>query len=806
MKIKILFLTITMISLLTRMGLVAQSQNYLWAKSNLGATYSEAHAVCTDASGNVCVAGYCNGSSMTFGSTVIPVDPSNSVFIAKYDQSGNFLWAKCPVGDSDNIIWGVSSDAFGNVYVIGSFTGDSLVFDSDTLRNSSSGGLADIFIAKYDTFGNVVWAKSAEGSDYDRANEICTDIAGNILLTGFFQSSIFIFGTDTLINSSTLGYADLFILKLDSFGNVIWAKSAGGALTENANSVCSDVFGNSYIAGYFSSASLVFGTTTLINSGTGNDIFVAKYDPSGNVLWANSAGGGGDDKALDISANINGGASVTGYFYSPSISFGGTTLTNAGGGYSDIFITKYNSLGLVLWANRFGGTEREEGSAICSDVLGNNILTGFYRSSTISLGSTTLTNGGLSDMFVTKIDTLGNFLWGKKGGGTSWDYGYDICVEGAENVYIVGGSSSPTTSFGAISIVHSSTKFYVVKLNDTTGLVWPGDSNSDHIVNNTDLLPVGLHYAQTGTPRTVMGNVWQADSSANWGTLQTNGADIKHVDCNGDGIIDNNDTLAINLNFSLTHAFSPSPSEFRLVNPDLHFTSSSGIYPPGAWVNIDIMTGTAILPVSNLYGIAFDIQYDAALVQPGTESLIYPNSWFASPGTNAIKIGKIDALANTAYGAETRINHTNADGYGKIATFHFQAKSSISSLSTLNLSYSGYMANDSAGNILLFNPQHYSIIIDPLAATIEEKENLNEIAVYPNPNDGNFNISFNAIEKSNYKMELTNALGQLIYKEELKDYSGIYKKQFSVVEYGKGVYTITLTNDKHDVIKKIIVY
>ena len=89
---------------------------------------------------------------------------------------------------------------------------------------------------------------------------------------------------------------------------------------------------------------------------------------------------------------------------------------------------------------------------------------------------------------------------------------------------------------------------------------------------------------------------------------------------------------------------------------------------------------------------------------------------------------------------------------------------------------------------------------------IEDANNQYGLSIYPNPNDGNFNISFNAIEKSNYKMELTNALGQLIYKEELKDYSGIYKKQFSVVEYGKGVYTITLTNDKHDVIKKIIVY
>ncbi len=89
---------------------------------------------------------------------------------------------------------------------------------------------------------------------------------------------------------------------------------------------------------------------------------------------------------------------------------------------------------------------------------------------------------------------------------------------------------------------------------------------------------------------------------------------------------------------------------------------------------------------------------------------------------------------------------------------------------------------------------------------IEDASNQYGLNIYPNPNDGNFNILFNANVVGDYTLELTNALGQLIYKEELKNYSGAYRKPFTVVEYGKGVYTITLTNDKHDVVKKIIVY
>ena len=89
---------------------------------------------------------------------------------------------------------------------------------------------------------------------------------------------------------------------------------------------------------------------------------------------------------------------------------------------------------------------------------------------------------------------------------------------------------------------------------------------------------------------------------------------------------------------------------------------------------------------------------------------------------------------------------------------------------------------------------------------IAEATNPYFLSIYPNPNDGNFNVSFNATEKGTYKVELTNALGQLIFKDELKDFFGTYTKQLSVVDYGKGVYTITLINDKNEAVKRIIVY
>ena len=78
--------------------------------------------------------------------------------------------------------------------------------------------------------------------------------------------------------------------------------------------------------------------------------------------------------------------------------------------------------------------------------------------------------------------------------------------------------------------------------------------------------------------------------------------------------------------------------------------------------------------------------------------------------------------------------------------------------------------------------------------------------IYPNPNDGNFNVTFNSTSRSNYTLELYNALGQIIFRDEIVDFTGVYTKKLSVVEYGKGVYTISLTNSRNETVKKIIVY
>ena len=330
--------------------------------------------------------------------------------------------------------------------------------------------------------------------------------------------------------------------------------------------------------------------------------------------------------------------------------------------------------------------------------------------------------------------------------------------------------------------------------------VWPGDANNDSVANNFDLLPIGLFYSQMGTARASVSNLWQSYPVIDWGTPQTNGSDIKHADCNGDGVIDNADTLAIYLNFSLVHAFAPSVDNARLTVSDLYFVTASSAYNTGDIVDVEIWAGSSTLPVSNLYGVAFNINYDVSLVQPGTESLTYPSSWLGTPGTNAITIAKIDAFTSTAYGGITRIDHNNAGGFGKIADFKFQAKTSISAISIFNLAISDYIANNDIGTLQVFNTPQDSITIIPLSTGFALGTNDSGFTIYPNPFTEQTTIAFNEVQK-NSTIKIMDVLGK-----EIK--AIVFSGKELLIEKGEmlaGVYFVQVIDENKNVVNKKII-
>lgn len=331
---------------------------------------------------------------------------------------------------------------------------------------------------------NWEWAKNAGGSDNETGYGVASDKFGNIYATGLFTSPSITFGTKTLINNSTAGNYDIYIVKYDSSGNVLWAKSAGGSGYDAGYSICTDILDNIYITGVFNSPSIVFGTYTLTASGSDN-VFIAKYSSSGNVLWAKTANGTGWQRSLGVSSDIYGNAYMTGYFDVANLSFGSYNLIS--GGSLNVFLAKYDSIGNVMWAKSAAiNGNYGSGTSVCNDKKGNVYVTGYYNGAKIIFDTDTLTNTNnlnYADIFLVNYDSAGNIKWAKSAGGIDYDESYGVSADTSGNVFITGSFGAPNATFDTITLTNSgSTDIFIAKYNSSGNIIWAkstGSVNSD---------------------------------------------------------------------------------------------------------------------------------------------------------------------------------------------------------------------------------------------------------------------------------------------------------------------------------------
>ena len=464
-----LFLLIN-ISLLSFRSSSAQNPVWEWAKTSVSSGDEGGRSTCTDSMGNVYVSGYFTGATIAFDSTNL-INTSTSgykdIFLVKYDATGNVLWAKSAGGSDNDESNKICIDLLGNIYVVGQFYSSTITFNGTTLTNGGSTG-SDLFIAKYDGMGNIIWVNKFGGLYGDNGTSICTDMDDNIIITGYFNSPTITFGSTTLTAS---GHTDVFVTKYDSSGNVIWAKKGGGIGWDYSLGITSDLLGNTYITGYFDSLSITFGSITLTNwEKHSNDFYIVKYDGSGNVIWANNAGGYLDEFGISITVDVAGFVLVTGTFQSPSVTFGGSVLSNAFSPHSHIFIVKYSPIGSIIWASSAGGDSNDGVSEIACDIHGNILLTGNYVGILISFGALTLYNNGGYDMYIVKYDSTGNILWGLSVGELGSDGGMGVNVNRNGNIFITGSSSSSTITFGNYVLTNSSIGLFVSKLSSPVGV------------------------------------------------------------------------------------------------------------------------------------------------------------------------------------------------------------------------------------------------------------------------------------------------------------------------------------------------
>lgn len=361
-------------------------------------------------------------------------------------QTTNWLWAKGAGSAGSEAALGTASDNNGNLYVIGWYSSATITFGSLTLTNPGV-GTGDVFVVKYDATGTALWAKTFGGTEGDIGNGIATDALGNVYITGSFASSTINFGTTTLTNAGT--GSDVFIVKLNSAGTEVWAKSAGGVGSDRGNAITVDVLGNVFTTGAYTSGAINFGTGSLSNASSVNDFFIVKHDANGNTLWAKNAGGINADTGFSIACDSIGNVYAAGAFASSTINFGSGALTNSSAGTQDVFVVKYNSLGTAVWSTRSGGSLEDAANGIAVKKT-NLYITGGFNSASISFNSTTLNNNsaGTSDIFIAKYNLDGNSMWASSAGDADSEAGNSVAVDSLGNAFITGYFISNSISFG----------------------------------------------------------------------------------------------------------------------------------------------------------------------------------------------------------------------------------------------------------------------------------------------------------------------------------------------------------------------
>ncbi len=375
-------------------------------------------------------------------------------------RAQDLIWAKRAGGFSFDSGAGIAVDTAGNSYVTGSFQG-AAIFGAGEANEIilNSVDFLDIFVAKYDVNGSLLWAKQAGDSAGESGNHIAVDAFGNSYITGLFEETA-TFGANEASETTltSVGSRDIFVAKYSTDGLLLWAKQAGGSNSnDHAEGIAVDASGNSYITGFFNdSATFGAGETneTTLNSSGSFDIYIAKYDASGLLQWAKEAGSSSFDIGAGIAVDVSDNVYITGFFEGAATFGTGeanqTILTSADA--RDIFVAKYNAAGLLLWAKRAGGSGSDEGFGIVVDVSGNNYITGRFEG-TATFGASEaneviLDSEGSNDIFVAKFDANGLILQAKQAGGSGNDAGYGVVVDASGNSYITGQFEGSAT-FGA---------------------------------------------------------------------------------------------------------------------------------------------------------------------------------------------------------------------------------------------------------------------------------------------------------------------------------------------------------------------
>ena len=461
-------LTVFVIAFLN-VSLHAQTPLHLWSDRFGDGEKQYGYSVATDASGNVVVTGRFEGS-VDFGGGVLTEAGGYDIFLAKFDASGNHLWSK-RFGDARSQYGeSVATDNSGNIVVTGRFQG-SVDFGGGVLTND---GIWDIFLVKFDASGNHLWSKRFGDGLSQYVYSVATDASGNVVVTGYFQGTVD-FGGGVLTSD---GGDDIFLAKFDASGNHLWSERYGGSLSQYGWSVATDASGNVVLTGRFANT-VDFGGGVLTSAGS-DDIFLAKFGASGNHLWSDRFGDTQSQYGYSVATDTSGSIVVTGRFEG-TVDFGGGMLTSAGD--NDIFLAKFDASGNHLWSERFGDGQSQSAWSIATDTSGNVAVTGYFQG-TVDFGGGVLTEAGGFDTFLAKFDASGNHLWSERFGNGQSEFGTSVATDTLGNVVFTGYFGGSADFGGGVLTSAGENDIFLAKFAPTATGIFDSPHRYGLVVNS----------------------------------------------------------------------------------------------------------------------------------------------------------------------------------------------------------------------------------------------------------------------------------------------------------------------------------
>ncbi|WGS64977.1 fibronectin type III domain-containing protein [Marinitoga aeolica] len=349
--------------------------NLKWQKTFGGSDMDEAYSIQETSDNNFIIAGYTRSTDKDISNNHGNFD----YWIIKTDSEGNLLWQKTFGGNGEDIAFSILETNNDNFIIAGTSASNNGKF-------SNNHGDFDYWIIKTNNEGNLLWQKNFGGSDWDIAYSMQKTNDNCFIIVGYTKSN----DNDILFNH---GNFDYWIVKIDSYGNLLWQKTFGGSNDDYAQSIEKTSDGGFIIVGYTNS-----NDSDVTDNHGDYDYWVIKIDNNGNLLWQKTFGGSKNDYAYNIKKTIDNNFIISGESYSND-----GDVTDNHGNY-DYWIIKIDNNGNLLWQKTFGGSDNDCAQSVEEANYGSLIITGYTKSNNGDITN----NHGSYDYWIIKTDKNGN--------------------------------------------------------------------------------------------------------------------------------------------------------------------------------------------------------------------------------------------------------------------------------------------------------------------------------------------------------------------------------------------------------------